>query len=224
MQFTASIMPYYVTNWLGMPPTRFQAVALAVQLTALVLIPFWGWLCVKIGKKPVYFYGMVFWLVAQAGLWFLRPGDGGVIFLLAVMAGVGISVCYLVPNAMLPDVIELDELETGERREGVYYGCFVFLQKIALALGSFIVGQALAVAGYQSSGPGDLPPEQPATALTAIRVAIGPLPAFSILLGMLLAAFYPINKRRHAEILEALARRGAQETDGADGQDGMAPT
>lgn len=111
---------------------------------------------------------------------------------------------------MLPDVIELDELKTGERREGIYYGFFVFLQKIALALGSFIVGQALAMAGYLSSGPGEVAPEQPASALTAIRIAIGPLPALSIVLGMVLAAIYPINKRRHAEILRQLAeRRGA---------------
>jgi GPH family glycoside/pentoside/hexuronide:cation symporter len=143
MQFTATILPYYVGSWLGLPASQFPIIALTVQVTALALIPFWGWVSVQLGKKPVYFYGMIFWLVAQGGLLFLQPGQGVWIYVLAVLAGVGISVCYLIPNAMLPDVIELDELKTGERREGVFYGFFVFLQKIALALGTFLVGQAL---------------------------------------------------------------------------------
>ena len=149
------------------------------------------------------------WLLAQGGLLLLGQGPTPWIYGLAVLAGVGISVCYLVPNAMLPDVLELDELETGQRREGIYYGCFVFLQKIALALGTFFVGQALALAGYISSGPGEAVSVQPESALTAIRMAIGPLPAVAILAGMILAAFYPINKSRHAEILARLAARRA---------------
>lgn len=207
MQFTAAILPYFVVSWLGMEKTQFQIIALAVQVTALLFIPIWGMLCVRWGKKPVYFVGMSFWLVAQVGLLLLQPGTSLWIYVLSVMAGLGISVCYLVPNAMLPDVMELDELETGERREGVYYGFFVFLQKMALALGTFIVGQALGMAGYLSYGPGEVAPEQPASALLAIRIAIGPLPAMAIILGMICAALYPINKHRHMEILRRLAEK-----------------
>jgi GPH family glycoside/pentoside/hexuronide:cation symporter len=126
---------------------------------------------------------------------------------MALAAGVGISVCYLVPNAMLPDTIEFDELQTGRRREGVYYGFFVFMQKLALALGTFILGQALAFSGYLSSGPGQAAPVQPDSALSAIRIAIGPLPAAALLVGILLAWLYPITKARHAEILAQLAHR-----------------
>jgi GPH family glycoside/pentoside/hexuronide:cation symporter len=141
---------------------------------------------------------------------------------LAVLAGVGISVCYLIPNAMLPDVIELDELKTGERREGVFYGFFVFLQKIALALGTFLVGQALSFAGYISSVSGEAIPEQPDSALTAIRIAIGPLPAISLLLGIALTAIYPINKKRHEEILRELdMKKKVNRITGSDCQGGL---
>lgn len=207
LQFTAAILPYYVGTWLGLPTTQFQIIALAVQVTALAFIPIWGKLCVKLGKKPVYFIGMAFWLVAQAGLIMLQPGESSWIYLLAAMAGLGISVSYLVPNAMLPDVMELDELETGERREGIFYGFFVFLQKIALALGTFLVLQAIGLAGYISYGPGEVAPEQPESALLAIRLAIGPMPAVAIVLGIVCAALYPISKSRHHEILKSLAAR-----------------
>ena len=45
--------------------TTFQLLALTVQATALCLMPFWGWVSVRIGKKAVYFVGMTLWLLAQ---------------------------------------------------------------------------------------------------------------------------------------------------------------
>jgi len=213
MQFTASILTLYVESCMGLPRDEGSLLALTVQGTALVLIPVWGWLSVRVGKKPVYFYGMIFWLAAQCGLLFLHRGQTGLLFLLGFIAGFGISVCYLIPNAMLPDTIEYDELRTGQRREGIFYGFFVFLQKVALALGTFVVGQALAAAGYISHGAGQVAPVQPESALTAIRIAIGPLPAVALIIGMICAWKFPITKAKHIEILRELAERKRVQTD-----------
>jgi glycoside/pentoside/hexuronide:cation symporter, GPH family len=210
MQFTATVLPFYTQSWLRLPPTTFQLLALTVQTTALCLMPFLGWVSVRIGKKPVYFVGMSLWLLAQAGLMYLQPGDTTIIFLMAFVAGFGISVCYLIPNAMLPDVIEYDELRTGRRREGIYYGFCVFLQKTALAIGTFVVGQLLALAGYISSGPNEATPEQPESALLAIRLAIGPLPALALIIGMVLTVFYPVTRESHRRVVEELDARRRQ--------------
>jgi glycoside/pentoside/hexuronide:cation symporter, GPH family len=128
---------------------------------------------------------------------------------LAVLAGFGVSVAYLVPWSMVPDVIEYDEWITGRRREGVYYGFMVLLQKLGLALAVFLVGRALAAAGFLQRGPGEPIPEQPESALTAIRVVIGPLPAVALVLGVVCVYFYPITKAKHAAIVRALKRRAA---------------
>lgn len=207
LQFTATILPYFVTSWMGMKKTDFQVVALIVQGTALVLIPAWSWASVRLGKKAVYFAGMAFWIVAQWGLLFLMPGQSALMFGLAFLAGLGVSVCYLIPNAMLPDVIELDEIKTGQRREGIFFGFFVFLQKSALAIGTFVVGQVLAAAGYQSGVAGSGEIVQPESALIAIRLSIGPLPMVALLLGLVACWFYPITKARHAELLAQIAER-----------------
>ena len=98
---------------------------------------------------------------------------------------------------MIPDVIELDELNTGQRREGIFYGFMVLLQKVGLALGLFLVGQMLQFSGFISSASGDPVPEQPASALWAIRLVIGPVPMIFLLLGCVLAYFYPITKAVH---------------------------
>jgi len=212
MQFTASILPFYVTSVMGQKETMFQLLALTVQVTALAMIPAWSWLSVRVGKRWVYFYAMPLWLIAQAGLLFLQPGQTVLMFVLGFIAGFGISVCYLIPNAMLPDTIEYDEVETGQRREGIFYGVFVFLQKMGLALATFVLGQVLAIAGYIESGPGAVAPTQPESALLAIRLAIGPLPAVAIVIGIFLVWKFPITKEKHNEIRRQLRKmRGETE-------------
>ncbi|MCY7283910.1 MAG: MFS transporter, partial [Cyanobacteria bacterium CAN_BIN43] len=170
----------------------------------------WSAVSARVGKKAVYFMGMVIWIIAQAGLFFLQPSQSGLIFPLAIMAGVGVSTAYLIPWSMMPDVIELDELNTGFRREGIFYGFMVLLQKLGLAIGLFLVGQALNAAGFIESAAGEPAPIQPDSALLAIRLAIGPIPTVALVLGLVLAYFYPITREVHAEILLKLQERKLQ--------------
>jgi glycoside/pentoside/hexuronide:cation symporter, GPH family len=207
VQVTAAILPYFVVNWLGQPSAVFTAVALAVQGTALVMLFVWSAVSAKLGKKAVYFMGMGIWIIAQAGLFFLKPDQFNLVFPLAIMAGIGVSTAYLIPWSMMPDVIELDELNTGQRREGIFYGFMVLLQKIGLAIGLFLVGQALNTAGFIESVAGQPEPVQPESALLAIRLAIGPIPTIALILGLVLAYFYPITREVHAEILLKLQER-----------------
>ncbi|NJL90422.1 MAG: MFS transporter, partial [Coleofasciculaceae cyanobacterium SM2_1_6] len=103
---------------------------------------------------------------------------------------------------MIPDVIELDELQTGKRREGNFlWVLWCYCKKFGLALGLFLVGQALQWSGFVAKVSGQPTPAQPESALFAIRVAIGPLPTLALICGVILAYFYPITKEVHAEIL-----------------------
>lgn len=207
MQLTASFLSYYVVNYMGLPFQKFGILILAVQGTALLLLLPWSWLSVRAGKKVVYFIGMGIWLLPQLALIFVPSGRFGIVLLLGILAGFGTSVCYLIPNAMLPDTIEYDELQTGRRREGIFYGFFVFIQKSALALTTYIVGWALQFSGFVSSTGADV--VQPPSALMAIRVCVGILPALAILAGLYFAWRYPITRQKHAEILRQLAERRA---------------
>jgi len=211
VQITATIIPYYVVNWMGLPAWVSTAVALAVQGTALLMLFVWGNVSKRVGKKAVYFMGMSLWIIAQAGLFFLQPGQLVFMYILAVMAGVGVSTAYLIPWSMMPDVIELDELRTGQRREGIFYGFMVMLQKIGLAIGLQLVGLALEGAGFRATIPGQPAPIQPDSALMAIRISIGPLPTLSLICGLILAYFYPITREVHAEILLKLREKRQQQ-------------
>jgi GPH family glycoside/pentoside/hexuronide:cation symporter len=207
VQNTVAIIPYFVQNWMGLTSQDFTKVVIAVQVTSLVMLFVWTRVSKRVGKKAVYFMGMSVWVIAQIGLFLLQPGQVGWMYVLAVMAGVGVSTAYLVPWSMIPDVIELDELNTGQRREGLFYGYMVLLQKVGLAIGVFLVGQALQVSGFLKTAAGQPVPIQPDSALWAIRLMIGPIPAVILLIGLVFAYFYPITREIHAEILLKLAER-----------------
>jgi GPH family glycoside/pentoside/hexuronide:cation symporter len=207
VQLTASILVYFVVDWMGLTTADSSLVALGVQGTALIMLFFWQALSYKFGKKAVYFMGMGFWIIAQAGLLLLQPGQVGLMYVLAILAGFGVSVAYLVPWSLIPDVIEFDELQTGQRREGIFYGFMVLLQKFGLALGLFLVGIVLQSAGFIESVAGQPVPAQPESALLAIRLAIGPLPTLALIGGLILTYFYPITREIHAEIRHQLQER-----------------
>ncbi len=207
VQITASIIPYFVVNYMRLKESDVPPVLIAVQGTALLMLFVWGALSKKLGKKVVYFLGMSLWIIAAAGLFFLQPGQIVLMYVMAVMAGVGVSTAYLIPWSMIPDVIELDELQTGQRREGIFYGFMVLLQKFGLAFGLFLVGNALQVSGFKESVAGSPLPIQPESALFAIRIAVGPIPTVCLICGLVLTYFYPITREMHAEIMLKLKER-----------------
>jgi glycoside/pentoside/hexuronide:cation symporter, GPH family len=207
LQLTAAIIPYFAVSWMGLPQADSPLIILAVQGTALGMLSVWSRISEKVGKKAVYFMGSGFWMISQAGLFLLQPGQNAALYFLAVLAGLGVSTAYLVPWSMLPDVIELDELETGQRREGLFYSFMVFLQKICLGVALAVILQSLEWTGYIHPTDAVAAPVQPPAVLLAIRFAIGPIPTISLIGGVILAYFYPITREKHQQVLLQLAER-----------------
>ncbi len=207
VQFTSTIIVPYVTFWLK-EPGLIGLMILAVQGSAFVFLFVWNAVSRHIGKKAVYMIGMVFWIGVQAVLFFVQPDQVNLALFLAALAGVGVATAYIVPWSMMPDVIEYDELRTGKRREGVFYGLMVLLQKFGLAAGQFVIGVVLQGAGFISA-EGQAQVTQPDSALFAIRLLIGPAPTVILIIGIALTAFYPLTKEKHAEIVAELERRRA---------------
>lgn len=201
LQVTAAILPYFVINWMQLPDYHFTQAALAVQGTALTMIFFWSKVATRVGKRAVYCMGIPLTICALVGLCVLQPGQVGLMYIFAVIVGFGLSTAYLVPWSMLPDVLDLDELNTGQRREGIFCGLVVQFQKIALAIALFLVGKTLDWTGLVPTTPGQALPAQPESVLWAIRLLIGPVPALVLVFGLVCAYFYPITRSMHGEIV-----------------------
>jgi GPH family glycoside/pentoside/hexuronide:cation symporter len=209
IQFVQANLLLYVRYWVN-AEDQFSFLILAVQVSAFLFLLFWAWLSNRIGKKNIYFAGMTFWIVVEIALFFVQPGQVTLLYILAFLAGVGVSIGYLVPWSMLPDVIELDELETGQRREGIYYGFFVFLQKLGISLGLAVSNFALELTGYINQEPGGPIPVQPDEVKFALRVFVSLVPAVILLLSFPVVKRFPIDRAKHAEIKAELARRKAE--------------
>ena len=127
-----------------------------------------------------------------------------------MLAGAGLATAYLVPWSMLPDVVDLDELQTGHRREGIFYGFVVQLKKIGAAIALFLVSTLLAWSGLVTGGA-DQPVTQPESALQMIRWLVAPIPSVVLIGGLVLAYLYPITRDRHQQILMQLHEKRSVE-------------
>ncbi|QQE66755.1 hypothetical protein GFS31_34570 [Leptolyngbya sp. BL0902] len=207
LQMTASVIPFYTTFWMGME--SYFLAALLVQGTAIAMMVAINWLSRRYGKQEAFYAGIGTWIIAQIAIFLVQPGQVAALYLLCVVISFGVAAAYVVPWAMLPDVIELDELQTGQRREGVFYAFMTLLQKVGLAGGLLLVGYALELSGFVSPDVTQVAGDviQPDSALLAIRVFIGPVPMVLLVLALVLAYFYPITRQKHEEILLQLAER-----------------
>jgi GPH family glycoside/pentoside/hexuronide:cation symporter len=197
LQLVSTVLVYYLTYYLR-TPGQIPLTLLAIQGSSFLFIFVWSALSRRLDKRIVYMIGATIWLLVQMALYFVRPDQAYLIIPLGIVAGAGVAVAYLIPWAMMPDVIELDELKSRRRREGVFYGFMVLLQKAGIAIGIFFVARSI------DAVPA---PFQPDSALQTIRLFMGPIPAVILLGSIVLAYFYPITRQRHARVLSLLARR-----------------
>jgi GPH family glycoside/pentoside/hexuronide:cation symporter len=206
LQLVSTVLIYYLTYYLGVPE-QIPFTLLAIQGSSFIFLFVWSFVSRRLDKRIVYIIGATIWLLVQMAIYFVRPDQAYLIIPLGVVAGAGVAVAYLIPWAMMPDVIELDELETHRRREGIFYGFMVLLQKAGIAFGIFAVGQALGAAGYVVPSDAMPVPVQPDSALQTIRLFMGPVPAAILFGSLFLAYFYPITRERHAKMLRELEER-----------------
>jgi glycoside/pentoside/hexuronide:cation symporter, GPH family len=206
IQFVQTNLLLYVKYWIG-AESSFGTIVLAVQVSAFLFLLLWTRVSKRIGKKNTYYAGMAFWVIVEVALFFVMPGQLTLLYVLAILAGAGVSIGYLIPWSMLPDVVELDELQTGQRREGVFYGFFVFLQKLGISLGLAISNFILEATGYINQTPGGVVPTQPASVLLALRSFVSLAPALVLLISFFVVHGYPITRESHAEIRAKLKAR-----------------
>ena len=206
VQFVQSLLLFYYRDYVGGNPANFTFVLMGLQLSIFAFILFWGWMARKIGRKNVYYIGVPFWIVVQVGLFFVQPGQITLMMILGILAGVGVSLAFLIPWSLLPDVVDHDELQTGQRREGIFYGFFVFLQKFGIAIGLFVQGLVLQYSGYITVTDGTLL-VQPDSALMAIRVLTSLVPIIFLILSLIVVYKNPIDAKKLKEIQAELAAR-----------------
>ncbi len=193
---------------------HFTGIILSFQVSAILSLSLWAFLSKRIGKRAVYALGVLLWAVGLTLFFFLPRGAVLPSYALALLIGVGAAVAYLIPWSMVPDVVDDDEVRTGERREGIFYGMFVFLQKLGLSLGLAVSSFALDATGYLNPTVAGEFVAQPDAVLLTLRLLVSFVPAVLLLISLPLVYLYPITRERYAEIrarLDALNTAGGRD-------------
>ncbi len=185
----------------------------AIFVTALLVLPLWNWISQKTDKRKAYIIGMIFLSAVMVTLILLNPGVSlTMVLVMSVLAGVGVSAIHVLTWSIIPDAIEVDELATGKRHEGIFYSLVSLFKKIASSIAIPTALLVLNQSGFISPTNQVLAPVQPASAVLAIRLMIGPVPSVLLLGGILFAIFYPLSRSSHAKTrLEIAARQEPRE-------------
>jgi len=171
--------------------------------TAILALPFWEWASRHWNKRWAYAGGVAFWAVVQLVMVTLTPSTGlAPLLFLCVLAGIGVGAAHVLPWSIIPDAIEWDEWQTGERHEGMFYSLITLMQKVATSIAIPLALLLLDVTGYVPNAA-----RQPASALWGIRILAGPIPAVLLCAGILFAIRYPLSRERHAQICQELESR-----------------
>ena len=175
----------------------------SIFITALVALPLWERLSRRWSKRLAYIAGISFWAAVQLMLVTLTASDGlGLLLLLCVLAGIGVSAAHVLPWSIIPDAIEWDEWRTGERHEGMFYSLISLMQKVASSVAIPLILLLLDASGYVPNAA-----QQSRSALLGIRLVVGPIPAVLLCAGILFAVLYPLGREEHNQVVAELEQR-----------------
>jgi GPH family glycoside/pentoside/hexuronide:cation symporter len=214
--------PYFLLYWIGRGDLlasirilgfdlAYESAFFGILMSVCILcIPFWLWMARWRNKRDAYILGMSFWIVVELLIFTIQPSDIAYLLAIAALAGIGVSAAYTLPDSMFADVIEWDELRTGRRQEGIFYGIRTLIRKLTGALVVFMTLQLLGWSGYAAPPEGALHFAQADSALRMIRLLVSPFGAVMLCGTILLAWLFPLSRERYEKIQELLEQRRAQ--------------
>jgi len=124
-----------------------------------------------------------------------------------VVGGIFASAVWVVPASMIADVADTDELATGLRREGIYFGIMNFGEKIAAGGALLFAGGLLGIFRRLSHDASFGTPGHPPAAIPYVGLLYGAVPAALLVVAMALILPYGLNRRTVHEIQERLVTR-----------------
>lgn len=197
---------YYVCKGDVALATRWNtAMGVSGMVFGFVGIPFFNRLARRHGKRAALATVLTLAICAFIGDWWLYDPERPMLQLFAcgfvAFTGAGFWTLY---GSVLADVVDHDELETGQRREGSFSACQSWISKVGIALGVGASGWILQFTGFNSKLP-----VQTEHALFMIRILLSCIPVVGLVVALIAILRFPLTEARMREIRGALeARRG----------------
>ena len=210
-------MKYYLNR--GNETDYVMGVLLVVQL---ISFPVFSLISKKTSKKTSYTIAAMFWMAVMFFSFFITPtAHPYLIYILGGLVGIGTGGVVIMVYSIFPDVPDIDELYTGQRREGLFSGLLTFMRKLSSAFMIFFISNAIAIAGYKPpientgklvnlSAQGAIrmvDQVQNANFILVLRFIFALVPIICLIFCIYNAYRYALTPSLHAKIKEFLDRR-----------------
>lgn len=203
--FSFFIVVYHLFNGdtgdAGVWPTLFGSIGALV--TTFLVIPVVARLSKMIGKKKAFLLSQGVSIIGYIMLWFLFiPGKPYMFIFALPFFSFGIGSLFTLMMSMTADVIDLDELNTGKRREGIFGAIYWWMVKFGFAIAGLLSGAIMTIVGFDPEAA-----SQTEEAITGLRLFYSGLPVLGTLIAMYVMRDYNITEARANEIRLVIEQR-----------------
>ncbi len=194
----------YVTQYVLHRPELSVSIILFYFLPQFLFTPMWLKLSRRFGKKRLWLLSMWGTSIGFAALFFVDSGDNFLIWVIPPILGFTGGCAPIVAPSINADIIDYDEYQTGERKEGAYLAVWNFIRKTAGAMTALITGWVLQEFDFQPNQ------EQTEATQVALRALFSLTPAICYAAGAVIFAGFDFNEGEHREVRRALDERGSR--------------
>ena len=183
-----AVLPFYGEYILKIEEEELTPLLMALLITSGISVIVWQYIVRRIGTRATMIVSMALAVVFAIPLLFTTDTIATGIILAWLGGAIGGTI--LGPDLIFAELIDEDYANTGQRREGMYRGILGFIFRFPPAVAGLILGEGLAMAGYDS----DLAVSaQPDAVFTVIRIFLVVLPLIGLVLGIALLVIYPLH-------------------------------
>jgi len=190
----ATVVPLYGEHILKVESTFETAILLGLMfIVGIITVIIWKKLDVKFGSKNTYAVSIIVYFIAMLPLLFVDTYIGALITVIFMGFGFG-GMLYFV-YLIIADVIDEDELKTGVRREGIFFGITDFFMRLAMVLSIVTVGLVFSTTGWE-----EYIPTPGINVIIGLRSLVVIFPGIALGIMLVCLYFYPFPKKRVEEI------------------------
>jgi len=201
---SATLLVYFLTYVMRADASMIGPLIAIGGITATLFTPPWVLASKRLGKRRAYFVALAIVCVMALPALFLPPEMVMLLFAIYLVAAIGDAGHQLMSNSMVPDTVEIDELRTGERREGAIFGAWAFCLKLGMAFGAFLVSLGLQSVGFAQGGGMEA---QSTVALLGVRILYALVPFLFWIGAMIALGWYDLSETRFNTVKKQIADR-----------------
>ena len=204
--YTFLIIVHYLFN--GVPASAGNWTAMhgsvGALITTFLVIPVITRMSKKLGKKKAFIISQQISIVGYVLFWFLFVPGKPYLFLFALpFHSFGIGSLFTIMMSMTADVCDLDELQTGKRREGVLGAVYWWMVKLGFGIAALLGGFILSVVGFDAENVTE-------SAVSGMRLFYTLLPIAGVLGAIFIMRNYDITEERAEQLkAELLVKRNS---------------